>query len=167
VRVRPEEARDRERVSAVVAAAFGRPEEARLVEALRVGDGVRISLVAEQAGEVVGHVFFSPVTVDGRATPPASGMAPVSVAPDQQRRGIGGALVRAGLDACRRAGIAAVFVLGHPAYYRRFGFAPAGPRGLRYPMAGSEEAFMALELSPGALDRVHGLVAYDPGFGKL
>jgi putative acetyltransferase len=93
---------------------------------------------------------------------PAAALAPLAVAPARQRRGIGSALVRRGLDVCRERGRAAVIVLGHPSYYPRFGFSAALARGFRAPYAG--EAFMALELTPGALAAGAGDVRYPKAF---
>jgi predicted N-acetyltransferase YhbS len=93
-----------------------------------------LSLLAADAGEVVGHVLFSAARVEpdpaGRR---ASILAPLAVAPAAQGVGVGSALVRAGLAQLDAAGTDLVFVLGDPAYYRRFGFVPAGPLGLTAP----------------------------------
>jgi len=123
VRVRDEAPADVGAIHAVVASAFGRSDEARLVDALRAAGKATISLVADHDGRVVGHVLFSPVTLAG--APSASGLAPLAVVPPMQRRGIGGALVRAGLDRCRAAHRPFVVVLGSPDYYGRFGFLAA------------------------------------------
>jgi putative acetyltransferase len=150
-----------------VAAAFPTPAEAELVDRLREAGAVTISLVAEQHGRVVGHVLFSPVRVeDAAGSSEALGLAPMAVVPELQRGGIGSALVRAGLDACRRGGHPIVFVLGHPAYYPRFGFEPAAARGLHY-AEGFERAFFVAELEPGALAGRRGVVRYRPEFDGL
>jgi putative acetyltransferase len=164
--IRPATAGDLESIRRVQTAAFGRPDEAEL--ALRVIAGVHgcVSLVAEQDGAIVGHVLFSPVRVEGHALDPAPmGLAPLAVTPDLQRGGVGSALSRAGIEACRRAGAPFVVVLGHPPYYPRFGFVPAARFGLTYADAPPRDAFMALELVPGALARVSGRVRYGPEFG--
>jgi putative acetyltransferase len=117
---------------------------------------------------VAGHVLFSPVAVDpaaGRAG--ALGLAPLAVLPGRQRRGVGSALVRAGLDELRRRGAAAVVVLGHAAYYPRFGFAPASRFGLRCEFDCPDESFLALELRPGALAGGAGVVRYRPEFARF
>jgi putative acetyltransferase len=88
------------------------------------------------------------------------------VSPAWQRRGVGSALVRAGLDACRRASQRVVVVLGDPRYYGRFGFEPAAARGLRYG-AQATDAFQVLELEPGALGGVRGQVEYLPPFDEF
>lgn len=160
--LRPETAADRDAVHALNAAAFGQPDEAELVDRLREQATPYLALVAEEAGEIVGHIAFTPVTVDGATD--VLGLAPMAVRPDRQRDGIGSELVRAGLAACAEAGAAAVVVLGHPAYYPRFGFAPAHTFGLRDSYGAPPEAFMALELTPGALAEATGTVHYHDAF---
>jgi putative acetyltransferase len=91
------------------------------VEGLRSGGALTVSLVAEDDGEIVGHVAFSPVMIAGAAGD-WYGMGPVSVRPDKQGRGLGQSLVRTGLDHLRALGAAGCVVLGAPAYYQRFGF---------------------------------------------
>jgi len=167
LRVRPERDGDHAAVRSLLEAAFETPAEAGLVETLRGGEGA-ISLVAEQSGGVVGHALFTPVAVGaGRARRAAVALGPMAVRPDRQRLGIGTELMRVGLDACRTAGHDACFVLGHPAYYPRAGFQPAPPLGLtcRWPVP--DEVFMVAELKPGALDDLHGPVAYDPAFDSV
>ena len=159
--VRNETASDHDRVAAIQQAAFGRPAEARLVAALRGSATPWLSLVAELRGEVIGHVFFSPVTLEGsEASPPVAGLAPLAVAPEVQGRGAGSALVRAGLSACLPLGWQAIFLLGDPAYYARFGFALAAPRGLRYESEAFDRGFQVLELVPGCLAGCRGWVRY-------
>jgi putative acetyltransferase len=170
-RVREERAGDRDAVFAVQAAAFGRPDEARLVDALRASVAPHVSLVATPAEDpdtVVGHVFVSPVTLD--TEPEATdlgGLAPVGVAPPLHGRGAGGALVRAALHAARGAGFRAVFLLGSPAYYGRFGFALAAPRGLHYASRDFDAAFQQIELDPRALAGRRGFVRYPAAFDAL
>jgi putative acetyltransferase len=165
--IRPEAPRDQRAIFDVNARAFPQPAEARLVDALRAANAVTSSLVAERDGRVVGHILFSPVRVEGEGGGfVAQGLGPVAVDPDCQRDGIGGALVRAGLDACRRAGHAIVFVLGHAAYYPRFGFEPAAPRGLFYADTSRDytPVFFVAELEAGALAGRTGVVHYRPEF---
>ena len=162
LRIRPETPADREAVHALNTAAFGQPDEADLVDRLREQARPYLALVAEDAGEIVGHIAFSPVTVEGATE--VLGLAPMAVHPDRQRSGIGSALVRAGLRACAEADGVAVVVLGHPAYYPRFGFAPAHTFGLACAYDAPTEAFMALELTPGALAAATGVVHYHPAF---
>jgi len=145
--------------------AFGTPLEAGIVDALRGSDG-SISLVATSGDRVVGHIFFTPVTVDSSAGVRVAGLAPMAVLPEYQRGGIGSRLVTAGLDACRRHGYAAVVVIGHPEYYPRFGFTRAGEHGLSCEFPVPPEAFMVLALDPGILARLSGMVRYRPEFAE-
>ena len=146
--VREEAPADAEQVRRVVAAAFERPAEADLVDRLRGKAGV-FSLVAVAGPEIVGHIMFTPVTVRGTAQR-VLGLGPMAVAPAWQRRGIGGRLIRQGLDACRARGAEFVVVLGHPEYYPRFDFAPAAALGPACKWPVPAEAFMALDLRPAA-----------------
>lgn len=167
--VRPETAADHAAVHAVNRRAFGQPGEADLVDRLRTAGCATVSLVAVDAGAVVGHILFSPVTVESPRVPPPNwlGLAPMAVVPERQRDGIGSALVRAGLTAARAAGATAVVVLGHPDYYPRFGFVPASRAGLGCVYDAPDEAFMALELLPGGFAGHRGLVHYAPEFDGL
>jgi putative acetyltransferase len=164
--IRPERPGDRDAVREVHRLAFGRDDEGRLVDALRAGGFCRVALVAEDEGRVVGHVFFSALPiVTPSATLDSLALAPLAVVPDRQGLGIGSALVRDGLRACRDNGHLIVVVLGHPAYYRRFGFSAEKSARLASPYAGP--AFMALDLVPGSLDGVAGEVRYPPPFSAF
>ena len=147
--------------------AFGQPDEAALVDTLRENGRASISLVAVSGERVVGHILFSPMTLEEGGETKALGLAPMAVMPELQRRGIGSRLVEAGLEDCRNMGYVAVFVLGHAGYYPRFGFVPASRFGIRCAYDAPDEAFMALELSPGALKSVRGRVLYAPEFDGL
>jgi putative acetyltransferase len=162
--VRPERGADRSAVAEINSLAFGGPAEARLVDALRPIAEPGISLVAVESDRVVGHVFFSPVTIGPGRHPLVLGLAPLAVTPALQRRGLGSLLTEAGLLACAEAGARAVVVVGHPAYYPRFGFERARDYGVSYPPAHSQDAVMIRELVPGALDGVTGCIAYLPPF---
>ncbi|MEE8170487.1 MAG: N-acetyltransferase [Phycisphaerae bacterium] len=167
IEIRTETPDDHAAVFDINRSAFGQDNEARLVEALRRGDAFipNLSLVAVLAERIVGHILFTHVTIEasGRSTPSLA-LAPMAVTPERQRRGIGSALVREGLATCRRLGHTSVIVLGHPAFYPRFGFVPAMPRGIRPPFDAPAEAFLAHELVPGSLDGVEGVVRYAAGF---
>jgi predicted N-acetyltransferase YhbS/ubiquinone/menaquinone biosynthesis C-methylase UbiE len=164
VKVRLENADDLEAIRDVNRLAFGQEDEARLVDALRAGGYARLSLVAEEGGRVVGHLLFSDLPIETRGgTVHALALAPLAVIPARQRQGIGTLLVREGLRLCAERGHRVVVVLGHPAYYPRFGFSARLAQRLEAPFAG--EAFMALELVPGALQGVAGAVRYPPPFG--
>lgn len=167
ITVRAETSEDIDAVRLVNESAFGRAEEARLVDALRAATRPHISLVAEADGRVVGHIFFSPVTLEtGNRGSVMFGLAPMAVLPEYQNQGVGSRLVREGLDECRRSGGGAVVVLGHPAYYPRFGLVPASAKGLRCEYPVPDEAFMVAELTHGGLSG-QGLVKYHPEFGNV
>lgn len=167
ITIRPERSADRTAVRGLDEAAFEGTDEADLVDRLREEAVRYLALVAVVDGEVVGHIAFSPVTLDPlRPDLDLRGLAPMAVLPAHQRTGIGTALVRDGLEACRRAGAQAVVVLGHPDYYPRFGFRRADTFGLRTEYEAPPEAFMALELVPGSLAGIDGLVRYHPAFGS-
>lgn len=162
--IRPEELRDEATIREVNRLAFGRDAEGALVDALREAGAVLCSLVAEDDGRIVGHILFSPATLeDGPNRWEVAALGPVAVHPEHQRRGIGGALIRAGLDICRARGYDIAILLGHPTYYPRFGFRPAAPLGIRWEH-GAEEAFMVMALQPGALAGRQGIIRYRPEF---
>ena len=167
VRIRIENtASDEERAAIrnVNEAAFGGLEEADLVDNLRGGDHLILSLVAELDDRVVGHILFSRMWIEtpsGRAS--AAALAPMAVLPGHQRKGIGSLLVRRGLESLRARGEEIVIVVGHPEFYPRFGFSSDRAESLESPFP--REAFMALELRPGALDGVQGAVVYPAAFG--
>lgn len=165
MKIRPEIAADVAQIYEVNRLAFGREDEARLVDALRERGVVICSLVADLDGLIVGHVLFSPATLDddGRHTTVAA-LGPVAVLPARQRQGVGDALIRAGLAICRDEGFTAVVVLGHSTYYPRFGFRPSRPLGIRWEHDAPEEAFMVMELVPGALSGYRGIIRYQPEF---
>ena len=167
INIRGERKEDFEGVRRVNEAAFGQPAEADLVDTLRSGGAVTVSLVAEVEGQIGGHLFFSPVTVQGADDLKAVGLGPMAVLPEHQRRGIGSLLIKQGLEYCRRAGIQEVVVLGHPDYYPRFGFRRASAWGLRCEFDAPDEAFLAIELTPNALSGRAGMVGYHPAFKAI
>jgi putative acetyltransferase len=145
-------------------AAFGGVYEADLVDQLRRDGHALISLVAQLDSSVAGHILFSRMWIRTTAAlVPAVALAPVAVLPGHQRKGIGGLLIRRGLELLLERGERIVIVLGHPDYYPKFGFSAEQARLLESPFP--REAFMALELVPGALDGIEGPVVYPPAFG--
>ncbi len=162
MKIRPELPTDAEAIRAVNQAAFETNTEADLVELLHQQASPIISLVADDAGLVVGHILFSPSVLLGQPDAKIMGLAPMVVLPAHQRLGIGSSLVRAGLEACRQLGFGAVVVLGHPKYYPRFGFQPASRFGLRCEYDVPDDVFMALELATGTFSRKTGTIRYHP-----
>lgn len=154
-------------ITAVNEAAFPTRAEAHLVSLLQQQVHPLISLVAEDEDAIVGHILFSPVTLGGHPELMIMGLAPMAVLPAYQRHGIGSALVRAGLDACRKLGAGAVVVLGHPHYYPRFGFVPAVQFGIDSEYEVPPELFMAIELLPGYLQGACGTIKYHAAFNSV
>ena len=161
---RPETAADTVAIREVNLAAFPSAEEADLVDALRASDAWidGLSIVAEGPdGTVVAHALLSRCHVDAA---PALALAPCAVLPRVQRTGAGSAAIRAGLDAARALGENLVIVLGHPAYYPRFGFVPASGFGVHPSFEVPDEALMALGLDPSR-ETPRGTIAYPAPFG--
>lgn len=164
--VRAEQPGDADAIREVHRQAFETGVEAEIVDRLRETCTERISLVAQLGGEVVGHILFTPaVARAGGREVAGMGLAPVAVRPVHQRKGIGAALVRRGLARVREAGYPFVVVLGHPAYYPRFGFERASTYGLACAYDGvPDEAFMILVFDPEAVRAASGVVRYRPEF---
>jgi putative acetyltransferase len=168
ITIRPERSGDRAGVYEVEHQAFNRLDEARLVDALRANNRVTVSLVAVQGSRVVGHVLFSPaVVVSATGKAPAVALGPVAVLPDLQGQGIGSQLISAGLQACRDAGHQRVIVLGHAAYYPRFGFVPASTFGVTSQLDVPDDVFMALALVPDGWTGISGQARYAPEFAAV
>lgn len=163
--IRHETSADHEGIRQVNLLAFGGDAEARLVESLRDGKHVRVSLVAVVEDEIVGDIRFSDLLIRGDVTTPALALAPLAVKPGHQNQGIGSELIRQGLETCKQAGHRIIIVVGHPHFYQRFGFSAERTSRLESPYSG--ESFMAAELVLGALDGVSGKVVYPPPFQQL
>ena len=168
IRIRSELPEDVEAIYSLNQEAFERTTEANLVNNLRMSNAMTLSLVAIKNNKIVGHIAFSPVTIESdQTTVNAVGLAPLAVSPELQRSGIGSQLVEEGLNRIRTAGHDLVIVIGHPEYYPRFGFVPAKKYGIRWEHDVPEEAFMIKELREGALKGVRGTVKYRPEFNEV
>lgn len=166
--VRPERPDDNAAIHRVHLAAFGRPDEADLVDNLRANGKLTLSFVAVVDGEVLGHIAFSPVRiVEDERSVAALGLAPVGVLPEYQSRGIGSTLIRTALQECQRSGHSVVILLGHPEYYPRFGFVPGSVHGVRYAAPVPDEAFMVWRADEESLTNIAGVAHYSPEFDGL
>ena len=152
VQLRSERPEDFDAIDRVNRLAFGQSEEAEIVARLRTSSAFipQLSIVAEEDGEIVGHILLTRVELDPPSDARVISLAPMAVVPERQRQGIGSGLVRAGLDAARELGEEVVVLVGHPEYYPRFGFKLASRFGMTNPFPGTEEAFFALALRDDA-----------------
>ncbi|TVQ99467.1 MAG: N-acetyltransferase [Desulfovibrionales bacterium] len=164
IEIRPEEPQDQNSIHRLNLAAFENGPEAALMDALRSSCKEYLAFVAVEDGVVVGHILFTPVTVDGSDVT-GMGLAPMAVLPSYQRKGIGSRLVRHGLDHLRQSGCPFVIVLGHPEYYPRFGFEQASRYRLVSQWEGvPDEAFMVAVLATGTLPKEGGTARYRDEF---
>lgn len=168
--IRPETPADTSAITRVNDQAFGQPNEGKLIENLRRSENFigALSLVAESEGKVVGHILFTKIKIvheSGQADSLA--LAPMSVLPAHQNQNIGSQLVKEGLKRATDLGYRSVIVLGHPAFYPRFGFQPASKWHIRCPFAVPDNVFMGLALVPGGLDGVQGMVEYGKAFQEM
>lgn len=164
--VRRERRGDEAQIYEVNYQAFGRKEEAEVVDALRQSCPEGVSLVAEEDGKIVGHILFTPTFIEHEGEILlGTGLAPLAVLPEYQRKGIGSTLVRAGLDEMREAGEPFVIVIGHPDYYPKFGFERASKYGIRceYDEV-PDEAFMIVVFDQDRMQGVRGVAKERPEF---
>ena len=166
--IRIEKPQDVLQVRKVNEQAFEGPAEANIVDTLRQTCPSSLSLVAEDGDCIVGHILFSPATIDSSGgTIEGMGLAPMAVLPSMQRQGIGSQLVKRGLEILRERGCPFVIVLGHPEYYPRFGFELASKYGLSSQWDGvPDEAFMIMVMDHAALKGVCGVARYREEFNE-
>ena len=167
IKIRPERENEYEKVRKLIIEAFGQADEADLVDILRESEDFipELSLVAIEDKVVVGHILFSPLKIETSEDEiPILILAPIAVQPTFQNQGIGSELLKRGLEECKRLGYKIVVVVGHPNYYPRFGFVSARAKGLETSLEVPDEAFMVLELEPGALEGVCGMVRFPKAF---
>lgn len=168
--IRREEESDRQRILEITGQAFEKDEEPELVRRIWESNDFipELSLVAVDNDELVGHLIFTAMTIQTECEDiPALCLGPVSVIPERQRRGIGDELIRYGLAECQRLGYHIIALFGHPEYYPRFGFRPAGERGLSVDFEAPPEAFMVYEGISGALDGVIGKAVFSSVFDGM
>jgi putative acetyltransferase len=167
IKIQPEKGEYDTAIHEINVLGFGREDEARLVENLRKSPDFipELSLVAVKDKRVVGHILFSRIAIQTKTGSfAAMSLAPMAVHPEFQKQGIGSKLIRQGFARCRKLGHKIVVVVGHPNYYPRFGFTSARAKGLEAPFLVPDEAFMVIEIAPGALNGISGMVIYTPAF---
>ena len=169
--IRPETPADHPGVRDVVNQAFANDGEdiAGLIDALRAQPDYtpELSLVAELNGAIIGHIMFTDARIETESGDvPAKSLGPLAVHPDWQQRGIGTQLGTEGLEACRRLGHRIAVVIGHSTYYPRFGFQRGRPLGIEMSIGRLEQSRMIVELVPGALEGIRGMVYFSPAFGE-
>lgn len=159
---------DAEQIQYVNNQAFPTSAEAKLITALSKADVDLISLVAEENEQIIGHILFSPASIE-HSNLKVAGLAPMAVLPEWQGKGVGTKLVTEGIKACKKAGYQAVIVLGHPSYYPRFGFEAAIHFNIQSEYEVPTEAFMILELEKACLEKFATRVTakYHPLFNSL
>ncbi len=166
--IRLEKPDDQEKIRNINSAAFDTNDEANLVDALRKSGTPLISLVAEEKGELIGHILFSPVSLEGnQPTPLIAGLGPMAVIPECQNKGVGSMLVEEGLRYCKTSGYKAIVVLGHPEYYPRFGFVPSINYDIKSEYQVPPEIFMVKELEEFALKGIDGTIKYHQAFNEI
>jgi predicted N-acetyltransferase YhbS len=168
IQIRQEQKKDIDAVYSVVKSAFEKMEladgdEQDLVDRLRKSQAFipELSLVAESDGKVIGHILFTKMKIGGH---PSLALAPVAVLPEYQKQGVGGKLIREGHRIAKELGFNSVILVGHPAYYPRFGYSPASKWKITAPFEVPDKAFMVLELVEGGLTGVSGMIEYAPEF---
>ena len=160
ITIRKEQPIDIEAIHQLNLAAFENGPEAGLVDKLRSSCDEFLSFVALKNGTVVGHILFTPVTIEGCSSI-GMGLAPMAVLPSEQKHGIGSKLVTHGLNYLKTNGCPFVIVLGHPKYYPRFGFDLASKYKLRSQWEEvPDEAFMALVFDVKVIPDEGGIASY-------
>ena len=169
MKIRQEQRSDHKEVYEINKQAFNQENESKLIEKIREGENFvpELSLVAELNGEIVGHILFSKIKIIGEDEYESLALAPMAVAPEHQKQGIGGALVKTGLETAKNLGFESVILVGHSDYYPRFGFKRASIWGIKCPFEVPDEAFMAIELVEDSLKNKKGYVQFPKEFMEV
>ena len=166
--IRPEQVNDYDAVFEINSQTFETEGEAKLVNALRNAKIDLIALVAELSGKAVGHILFSPVSIEHTASSiKVFGLGPMAISSDLQKKGIGSKLVQAGLKQCKQESVDAVFVLGYQEFYTKFGFQLARPLGFFFQDQKYDPYFMVVELTPDCLQNSSGEIFYHSLFKEV
>ena len=165
IEIREERADDIAAVRDLNRRAFGQDQESNIVDALRANGAALLSLVATLNDRVVGHIMYSPLSIDGKFEGAALG--PMAVFPECQRRGIGSKLIKAGNRKLKDDGCPFIIVVGHADYYPRFGFKPASEHGIKCEWDVPDNVFMLPVLDQAKMAGVSGLARYRPEFSSV
>jgi len=163
IELRAETLQDRSTIFDIVKRAFGRAEEAELVDMIRDRGNCRVSEVALDDDSIVGYVLASPISFEPLNTLNCIAIGPIAVVPEKQGGEIGSALMNHAIQLATEQGVDAIFLLGHPSYYSRFGFASTHIEN-EY---GATDAFMALEISVGCLSGLEAKAKYVSEFSEV
>jgi len=164
IEIREEQPDDIAAIREVNQRAFAQSQEANIVDALRANGAAMLSLVAIIDGHIAGHIMYSPIAVGGVI---GAALGPMAVLPEHQRQGIGGRLVEAGTKRLSTTGVPVIVVLGHPAFYPRFGFKPASRFEVSCEWPVPDEVFMMLVLDQARMAGVTGMARYRPEFSTV
>jgi len=168
IKIREEIFQDIEAIRAIINQAFSQPQEANIVDKLRANCDGLLSLVALQDEKIIGHILFSPVTIEGSlGILKGMGLAPMALLAQFQRQGVGSELVQAGIESLRKSKCPFIIVLGHPEYYPRFGFERASRYRIKSQWEGvPDQAFMILWLDKTMTNHVSGVAKYRDEFNE-
>jgi len=166
IRIRQEVKEDHKRVYEITKMAFDQENESKLIEKIRSGPNFipELSLVAEKDNEIVGHILFSKIKIVGESEYETLMLAPIAVIPELQKQGIGGKLIKNGIEKAIELGFDSIIVVGHKDYYPKFGFQKASKWGIKCPFEVPDGAFMAIELTENALENKAGVVQFPEEF---
>lgn len=168
IKVRAEILQDTDAIRTINKQAFGQPQEATIIGRLRTNCDGLLSLVALQGEKIIGHILFSPVTIEGHhGILKGMGLAPMAVLPEFQRQGVGTELVKTGVQMLKKSACPFIIVLGHSEYYPRFGFEPASRYRIKSQWEGvPDHAFMILWLDKTMMNHVSGVAKYRDEFNE-
>lgn len=148
--------------------AFGQHQESQLIDDLRANKGILLSLVATLNDRVIGHILYSPVSVNINGDSIiGAGLGPMAVLPEYQRQGIGSKLIDTGNNMLQKSGFPFIVVLGHPEYYPRFGFKPASAYGIKCEWDVPDDVFMVMFFDQTIVKQISGLAKYRQEFSSV